>query len=520
MSTTTIQPHNDHLKHLPISPDALEALPFPTSIYTCDGLLVGANSLVQQLFQVPNTAVVGTFNILTDPRPQYEISKAIFQEAAAGRRTQSPPYYDAFSFPDPDHPRQPGAWIAITAFPFPAPDGQITHVGLIFQDVTAQAEDERQMAQFKTLINNAGDGIGVTDLEGRLIFANPAFHALTGYGQELIGTPLVTIHPEQDVLSAAGAEVLARGTWVGQIQTRRSDGSVFQTGVSAFLVHDHQGQPSGMAAIMRDLTEERARERELRLMQISLDQSTDSILWIDPKGQIIFANQGAGRMLGYTRDELERLSITDIEPAFPFENWDAIWGRLVREGRQSFESIHRRKDGAEVPVDVVSNFLHFEGYEFCCSFARDISERKRTEGEQLILQEQIIAAQQMALRELSTPLIPIADGVVVMPLIGSIDSSRAQLVIETLLSGVAELRASTTIIDITGVPVVDTQVANALLRAAQAVKLLGAQVILTGIRPEVAQTLVGLGVDLGGIVTRGTLQSGIAEALGRRRITP
>jgi rsbT co-antagonist protein RsbR len=78
-----------------------------------------------------------------------------------------------------------------------------------------------------------------------------------------------------------------------------------------------------------------------------------------------------------------------------------------------------------------------------------------------------------------------------------------------------ETHAQVAILDITGVPVVDTQVANALLRAAQAVKLLGAQVVLTGIRPEVAQTLVGLGVDLGDIVTRGTLQSGIAFALGR-----
>ena len=76
--------------------------------------------------------------------------------------------------------------------------------------------------------------------------------------------------------------------------------------------------------------------------------------------------------------------------------------------------------------------------------------------------------------------------------------------------------AKTAIIDITGVPVVDTQVASALLRAAQAVRLLGARVILTGVRPEVAQILVGLGVDLRGIITRSTLQSGIADAFGQR----
>jgi rsbT co-antagonist protein RsbR len=85
----------------------------------------------------------------------------------------------------------------------------------------------------------------------------------------------------------------------------------------------------------------------------------------------------------------------------------------------------------------------------------------------------------------------------------------------TLLTGIDETRAKIAILDITGVAVVDTQVADALLRAARAVRLLGAEVILTGIRPDVAQTLVALGTNLDGIVTRGTLQSGIAFAMQR-----
>ena len=144
----------------------------------------------------------------------------------------------------------------------------------------------------------------------------------------------------------------------------------------------------------------------------------------------------------------------------------------------------------------------------------NITERKRAEAmlRQSKDQEEMIRAQQAVLAELSTPLIPINEHVMVMPLIGGVDSRRAQQVLETLLNGVASSHAQIAILDITGVPVVDTQVANALVRAAQAVKLLGAQVVLTGIRPEVAQTLVGLGVDLVSIVTRSSLQSGIAYA--------
>jgi anti-anti-sigma regulatory factor len=100
-----------------------------------------------------------------------------------------------------------------------------------------------------------------------------------------------------------------------------------------------------------------------------------------------------------------------------------------------------------------------------------------------------------------------------MPLIGTIDSGRAQMVLETLLEGVARYQASLAILDITGVVTVDTQVAQALVGAARAVRLLGAQVMLTGIQPQIAQTLVHLGVDLSGIQTQGSLQAGIAAAL-------
>ena len=140
---------------------------------------------------------------------------------------------------------------------------------------------------------------------------------------------------------------------------------------------------------------------------------------------------------------------------------------------------------------------------------RDITDRVQMEAE-------LLAAQSSLISELSTPLMPISEEVMVMPLVGSIDSARAQQITERLLEGVAQSRTRTAILDITGVPVVDTQVANAILRAAQAVKLLGAQVIITGIGPEVAQTLVGIGLSLEGMVTRSTLQSGIAYAMRGR----
>ncbi|HEU5089813.1 MAG TPA: STAS domain-containing protein, partial [Roseiflexaceae bacterium] len=145
----------------------------------------------------------------------------------------------------------------------------------------------------------------------------------------------------------------------------------------------------------------------------------------------------------------------------------------------------------------------------------NITDQKQVEIERTALQQQVIEAQQAALRELGTPLVPITDGVVAMPLVGAIDSARAQMIMETLLEGIGTLQADVAILDITGVKVVDTQVASALIRAAQAAQLLGARVMLTGISSDVAQSLVQLGANMQRIETRSTLQAAIASALGK-----
>ena len=119
-------------------------------------------------------------------------------------------------------------------------------------------------------------------------------------------------------------------------------------------------------------------------------------------------------------------------------------------------------------------------------------------------------------RDLSSPVLPVHDGVLVMPLIGVIDSERAAILMQSLLHAIEQHRARIVLIDVTGVPLVDTQVAAVLLQAAAATILLGAQPMLVGIRPEVAQAIVGLGVDLSILITHADLQSGITYALGRQ----
>jgi anti-anti-sigma regulatory factor len=120
--------------------------------------------------------------------------------------------------------------------------------------------------------------------------------------------------------------------------------------------------------------------------------------------------------------------------------------------------------------------------------------------------------------ELSTPVIPIFEDTIALPLVGGIDSRRAQRITADLLEGISQRRAKIAIIDITGVPAVDTAVVNSLTQAVQAAELMGCQVVLTGIRPEIAHTLVILGVDLGEVVTLRNLQSGIEYAAARQQL--
>ena len=131
------------------------------------------------------------------------------------------------------------------------------------------------------------------------------------------------------------------------------------------------------------------------------------------------------------------------------------------------------------------------------------------------LQEMLVKLreQQKVVMELSTPVIRIWERILVLPLIGTVDSSRAMQIMENILIRISETESAVVIIDITGVPIIDTLVASHLIKTVAAVKLLGADTIITGINPEVAQTLVHLGVDLKEITTKANLSKGIEAAL-------
>jgi rsbT co-antagonist protein RsbR len=398
------------------------------------------------------------------------------------------------------------------------PDGEMQFLSTVARDISEQVQTEQALRKFYALVESVPDAVVVSDLQGILTYVNPVFKTMFGYGDESLSMHMQQFYPEDELNQAAHIvqQIRTQGSWQGKQMRRRKDGSQFISHTSALLVRDNDGAPIGMAAIIRDITaQERDRER-LEFTQRSFELITDAAYWIRRDGTIAAINEAACQQLGYTRDEFLAMTVFDLDPTYPLAAWE---GFFDQKGSVIIEGQHYTKAGRRVPMEISANYMQYNGEEYSLAFVRDISERKRTEEERSQLQAQVIEAQRAALHELSTPLIPVADGVVVMPLIGSMDSARAQQVMETLLEGVATHRATIALLDITGLPVVDTQVAHALVRAAQAVKLLGAQIILTGIRPEVAQTLVGMGADLSGIVTLNNLQKGIVHALQHQHVT-
>ncbi|KYF79669.1 anti-anti-sigma factor, partial [Sorangium cellulosum] len=303
-------------------------------------------------------------------------------------------------------------------------------------------------------------------------------------------------------------------------EARAKDGRALACRWTYAVLRDERGDAREIAAIIDDMSDRLRREQTVHgryqmLLQL-VDNARSSIFVKDIAGRYVFANRAYAQSL--QKHVIELIGAGDLESAFPPEVAELLAAKereVIASGQvMQFEEVLPSGD-APLHFFTVKFPIHDERGEpiGLGGIVTEITSLRRAEAERAALQETIIAAQQAALRELSTPLIPLADRVVAMPLVGAIDGARAELIMETLLAGISSQRAHTAILDITGVRAVDTLVANALTRTARAAQLLGTRVVLTGVRPEVAQTLVTLGVDLAGITTLSTLQSGIAYAL-------
>jgi PAS domain S-box-containing protein len=240
-----------------------------------------------------------------------------------------------------------------------------------------------------------------------------------------------------------------------------------------------------------------------------------AIIMLDPEGMVATWNTGAERVKGYRAEEIigKHFSVfypkEAIQRGLPEKELDAA----KKEGKFEDESLRVRKDGSQFMANVIISSVldsagNLRGY---AKVTRDITDRKLT--------EQRIQQQANEIMDLSTPVMQVWEGIVVAPLIGTLDSLRMQQFMERLLESIVATNSPVALVDIMGVPTIDTETAQHLIETVGAVRLLGAQVVLTGVRPAIAQTLVHLGVDLSDITTRSSLSAGLKVALEIMELT-
>jgi PAS domain S-box-containing protein len=226
----------------------------------------------------------------------------------------------------------------------------------------------------------------------------------------------------------------------------------------------------------------------------------------DEDGRVRHWSRGAERLYGYSREEaVGATSHALLKTIFPRPLGD-IEAALRADGVWSGELAHRHKDGGQVLVGSHWVLSRKEGQrDLVIEVNNDISAK-------IAERERMIALQQKAIRELATPILQIRDRLLLLPIIGVIDTARAREMTGALLAAVREKRAKVVVFDISAVEAIDSKVAQHLLQIAAAARLMGATMLITGVSAAVAQTVVSLGVDFGAVKTLADLQLGLQEA--------
>ncbi|MFT7073265.1 MAG: methyl-accepting chemotaxis protein [Patiriisocius sp.] len=271
---------------------------------------------------------------------------------------------------------------------------------------------------------------------------------------------------------------------------------------------DAKGKPIKVLKIATDVTEQKMLNSEFEGKINAIDKSQGTIEF-DMDGNVLTSNENFLNVLGYSLDEIKgkhhRMFCEESYAKSP--EYKKFWEKLNQGEYNSGEYKRIGKDGREVFIQATySPILDANGKPIkVLKIASDVTEQKRKEG-QMKKQAELIM-------EMSTPVMRLWDNILLLPIIGLVDSKRVQLIMEIALQNILDYQAKVLILDIQGVPAVDSAVANHLIKVTKATKLMGCKCIVTGISPEISQALVNLGIELGDIETQSNLKEGVSDSL-------
>ncbi|WP_405884609.1 PAS domain S-box protein [Streptomyces sp. NBC_01136] len=336
--------------------------------------------------------------------------------------------------------------------------------------------------------------------------------ALTGYAEsEVLGRSASVLHTEEDRTAALMEQELESARQDGRREFQgwrvRKNGERFLARIALTPVRDGAGAVTGFVKVFQDATES---ARVESLFHGLLESAPDAMVIVGADARIVLVNRQVEALFGFERAELVGREIEVlVPPRFRGRHVGHRNGFLsdprLRPMGAGFELSGMRRDGTEFPVEISLSPLETAEGRLVVAAIRDVTERRETEQRLLRQRDEIL--------ELSTPVIQVWDKVLALPIIGTLDTLRATRLTEGLLEKIAQTQAEVAILDISGVPTIDTQVAQHLLKTVQAAGLMGTVSIMSGVRPETAQSMVHLGIDMGRLRSRNTLQDALQLAL-------
>jgi rsbT co-antagonist protein RsbR len=362
------------------------------------------------------------------------------------------------------------------------------------------------------------------DLKHRILWVNrAAYESVNAAREELVGRYCYEVWPQRT--ERCEDCPVAKAMEVGhpqEVEKTTSDGRSWF--IRGYPVRDRDGAITGGIEITQDITDRKQAEEALRREEgrykLALSATRDGFWEWNVKTNEVYYSPRYYTMLGYEPGEFDAsvdsweklvepndLAAANAKCEAYFRGDAPEYQTEFRVRAKSGEWIWILSRGAIVERDEEGEPVLVLGTH------TDITRLKHVEGEQERLQQEVIEAQRQALQELSTPIIPVMERIIVMPLVGSIDTMRARDITRSLLAGIREHRAKVVILDITGVVMVDSGVADHLNKTIQAARLKGARTIVTGISDAVAETIVDLGIDWGGVETLSDLRTGLVMAL-------
>ncbi len=295
----------------------------------------------------------------------------------------------------------PNGWVLLKAMALPYGSG--VYIGLLFVGLLLARQEKSHLAQVELqaserryrdsqerldlALSGANEGIWDWDIENNTLHFDHRYYRIAGYSPGEFPAAFEEwekrVHPDDIQKTQAAMENYLSGDqemFDVQFRFLRKDGGyMWIQGRGKIVARNEHGDPVRFTGTHADISQWKRIEQSLRIHKFSFDRAAVGIYRIASDARILEVNDAAARMIGYTRAELADMSIVDIDPNVTEENWRGIWQRLLVTGADRFETAHRTKDGRNMPIEIHSNLLEYDGRQYSICFVQDITQRKQDE---------------------------------------------------------------------------------------------------------------------------------------------